>query len=102
MLLSEGKRKGTRRRGYQDSDWAVCLVRWGLIAGIPVVTLIDPAKSLSPANLALILILASVYNVVVSLLLVVRYFPRIAQVVTLVADTAGIAVLLHVHLAQKK
>ena len=75
MLVPRGQGPA-QGKGRLDLDWAICLVRWGLIAGIPILALLDPSQRLSTEHLVYALIFSTAYNVVITLLLVVGYFPR--------------------------
>jgi signal transduction histidine kinase len=94
MLVPKGRgpAQGIERL---DLDWAICLVRWGLIAGIPLLALLDPSQPLANSHLAYALIASSAYNMVITLLLVIGFFPRFVPPATIVLDTILIAALMH-------
>ena len=75
--------------------WAICLVRWGLLALVPVLVLLDPAHRLSAGDLAPYLIAVGAFNLVITGLLAVRFFPRFIPPFALLADTLGMIALLY-------
>jgi signal transduction histidine kinase len=78
-----------------DTDWAICLVRWGLLALVPVLVLLDPAHRLSVADLAPYLIAVGAYNLVITVMLAVRFFPRFVPTLALIADILSTIALLY-------
>ncbi len=83
---------GTRDLG---TDWAICLVRWGLLVLVPVLVLLDPAHRLSVADVALYLLAVAAYNLVITVLLTIHFFPRFVQSVALIADILSAIALLY-------
>jgi signal transduction histidine kinase len=96
MFSSKEQQRAAQGKGALDIDWAICLVRWGLIAGIPLVTLLDVDHRLSLSSLAVVLVVVSAYNLAITLLLVFRFFPRTIVALTLIGDALGVIALLHV------
>ncbi len=84
--------QGTRNL---DTDWAICWLRWALIAGVPLIALGDPAHELASSELSIFLGLASAYNLFITGFLGLRVFPPLIPILTLVVDSLGILVLLH-------
>jgi signal transduction histidine kinase len=80
---------------HLDTDWAICLLRWALIAGVPIIALFDPAHELTSSELSIFLGLASAYNLALTALLGLRLFPPLIPILTLIIDALGIVVLLH-------
>ena len=95
-MFSKGKQSFTKGSEQLESDWAICLVRWGLIAGMPLLGLLDPAHYLTPFDLAMAMIVASTYNMIITLLLAFQFFPRIVPRLSLVVDTVWVLVLMQV------
>ena len=83
---------GIRSRG---ADWAICLVRWGMLALVPVLVLLDPADRLSVADLAPYLLAVGAYNLVITVLLAVRFVPRFVPPLALIGDILSTIVLLY-------
>ena len=77
------------------TDWAICLVRWGLLVLVPVLVLLDPTHRLSVADVALYLLVVAVYNLVITVLLAVRFSPRFIPPLTLIADIFSTIALLY-------
>jgi signal transduction histidine kinase len=96
MFASKEQQGAAQSKGALDIDWAICLVRWGVIAGIPLVTLLDVDHRLSLSALAVVLVVVSGYNLAITLLLAFRFFPRTIAALTLIGDTFGVVALLHV------
>ena len=86
-----------RVRGIQavGTNWAICLVRWGLLALVPVLVLIDPAHRLSVADVAPYLLAVATYNLIITVLLAVRFFPRFVPPLVLIADVLSSIALLY-------
>jgi len=78
-----------------DTDWAICLVRWGLLALVPMLVLLDPAHRLSVADLAPYLIAVGAYNLVITVMLAVRFFPHFVPTLALIADILSTIALLY-------
>lgn len=79
----------------QAADWAICLVRWGLVVCVMGLALLDPAGRLPVSDMALFLAVVAAYNLIITLLLTFRVFFRILSIVTLVADAGAVVALLH-------
>jgi signal transduction histidine kinase len=77
------------------TNWAICLVRWGLLALVPVLVLIDPAHRLSVADVAPYLLAVATYNLIITVLLAVRFFPRFVPPLVLIADVLSSIALLY-------
>jgi len=77
------------------TNWAVCLVRWGLLALVPVLVLLDPAHRLSVADLVPYLLAVGAYNLVITVLLAVRFYPRFVPPLALIADILSMIALLY-------
>ena len=75
--------------------WAICLVRWGLLALVPVLVLLDPANRLSVADIVPYLIAVAAYNLVITVLLAARFFPRFVPPLALIADILSTIGLLY-------
>src|SRR5512136_664658 len=90
--LLRKRASGIRSMG---TDWAICLVRWGLLALVPVLVLLDPAHRLSVGDLAPYLIAVGAFNLVITGLLAVRFFPRFIPPFALLADTLGMIAVLY-------
>ena len=95
MFSSKDWQRLTRDDSQQTTDWAICLVRWGVIACVLIVALIDPADRLSDSDLAFFLAAVGAYNLAVTLLLYFRLLLRFIPVITLVADTTAVLALLY-------
>jgi signal transduction histidine kinase len=87
--------KLTRGPSQSDTDWAICLVRWGLFLAILVVALLDPAHQLSPAHLALFLVAFGAYNLTITALLAIGFLTRAVPAFTLVVDTLAMLSLVY-------
>jgi GAF domain-containing protein len=89
------QRRVVADESQQTVDWAICLVRWGLLACVLLVALLDPADRLSVSDLALFLAAVGTYNLVITLLLSFHLSFRVIPLLTLVADTAAVVALLY-------
>jgi hypothetical protein len=94
MLQPTKPQMSSQSRRHLDTDWAICLIRWALIAGVPLIALFDPARGLSPSELSVFLGLASAYNLVITALLGLRFFPFLIPILTLIVDALGVIALL--------
>lgn len=83
---------GTRDLG---TDWAICLVRWVLLFLAPVLVLLDPVDRLSIANIAPFLLIVAAYNLIITALLAIHFFPRFVSAVALIADILSAIALLY-------
>jgi signal transduction histidine kinase len=94
-VFSKGARGVTYKERQLSGEWTVCLMRWGLLALLLLVALLDSIEGLSVLRLAPFLVAVGIYNLAVTALLTWRlYFPAL-PVLTLVADTLTIVALLH-------
>ncbi len=75
-------------------EWAICLLRWGLLVCIPLVALLDPLRRLTPTGLILLLAVVGIYNLVVSVLVYLRADFRALPALTLVADILILVALI--------
>jgi len=99
--LAKGRwRPGNSRQRSVDgekqhaTEWGICLVRWGLVAAVIAVVLLNLAPDLVLADLFPLLVVIGAFNLLVTLLLSFRlYFPMLS-IVTLVADVVFALVLL--------
>ena len=82
--------KQVRDNGRSAIDWSICLVRWGLLVGLVVWSLFDPARYLSLSHLALFSLAFGAYNLTISVLLTVGWLTRAIPQFTLLADTAAV------------
>jgi signal transduction histidine kinase len=78
-----------------SGEWTISLLRWGFLACVVVVAILDPDGRISPPALALFAIAVGVYNTAIALLLRFRLYPRVFPVLTLVADILIVMALLH-------
>jgi signal transduction histidine kinase len=85
----------TKSASQSDTDWAICLVRWGLFVAILFVALLDPAHQLSPLHLALFLVAFGAYNLTITALLAIGFLARAVPAFTLVVDTLAMLVLIY-------
>jgi signal transduction histidine kinase len=85
----------TRSASQSDTDWAICLVRWGLFVAILVVALLDPAHRLAPAHLAPFLVVFAAYNLTITALLAIGFLTRAVPTFTLVVDTLAMLAVVH-------
>lgn len=95
--MPSSKMLGQRISGIRGvgTNWAICLVRWGLLALVPVLVLLDPAHRLSVADLAPYLLAVAAYNLAITVLLAVRFFPRFVPPLALIADILSTIALLY-------
>jgi len=96
MFRSREQQRISQVRQEREINWAICLIRWGLIAGTPLIALLDPAHSLPVPHLAVVIVVASAYNVILTLLLVARFSPGPVPIATAIVDTLGTLILLHI------
>jgi signal transduction histidine kinase len=94
MSWSKGWPKLTKGNRQSDTDWAICLVRWGLLACILAVGFFDPARHLSSNALAIFALVFGAYNLTITLLLAIRFLTRAMPIFTLVADTVVVLALV--------
>jgi signal transduction histidine kinase len=78
-----------------DASWAVCLVRWVLLAGILLIALFDPARRLQAYPLGLFVVGYGAYVLTVTILLAIGLFVRVIPAFTLVVDTLALFVLIN-------
>jgi len=95
MSLIKGLNKGSEKERQLPGEWIICLLRWGLLACILVVALLEPDRRLPPSELIPFLSAMAIYNLIITLLVYLQLLPRFLPVVTLVADTLALVVLLH-------
>ena len=96
-LLRDAQQMSVDRNRQQTTEWGICLVRWGLLASVVVVVLLNPAHDLALDDLYPLLIAVGAFNLLCSVLLNLRlYFPAMS-IATLVAD--GIFVLILIHMS---
>jgi signal transduction histidine kinase len=94
MSLKE-PRRAIWSEGQLPADWAICLVRWGLIACVLIVALLDPADRIPNSELALFLAVFGAYNLAVTLLLYLRFLLRFLPIFTVVVDSAAAIALIY-------
>lgn len=89
-------KKRLRQKGesQRNTDWALCLIRWGIFACALVVALLDPAHQLSSLNLIRFLLAFGAYSLAITLLLAIRFLSRAIPIFTLIADTVALVGLL--------
>ncbi len=92
--MSKKRLKLTRGDGQWHTDCALCLARWGIFVCVLVVSLLDPARQLSPSNLARFLLAFGAYNLTITLLLAVRLLSEAIPFFTLIVDTVALIALL--------
>jgi signal transduction histidine kinase len=81
---------------YQtDASWALCLVRWALLAGILLIALFDPLHRLPGYTLGLFLVSLVTYCLTITIFLTVGLFVRVIPAATLIADTVALLILIH-------
>lgn len=85
----------TEKRGQLSGEWINCLVRWGILASVVVLALLEPAGRISPAALILFAVAVGVYNAAITVLLYLSLFFRALPVLTLVADILATVALLY-------
>jgi signal transduction histidine kinase len=85
----------TEDTNQRDTSWAVCLVRWGVLASVLLIALFDPVHHLSPQHLGFFLAGFGAYNLLITTFLAFGLFARTVPAVTLVLDTIAILVLVH-------
>jgi signal transduction histidine kinase len=95
MSSIRGRNKVTERESQLPGEWIVCLLRWGLLACIVVVALLDPSHSLPPSELIPFVAAVAIYNLVIMLLVHLRLFHRFLPFLTLMADILAMIALLH-------
>lgn len=95
MSLSGLWPKRTTGESQSNTDWAICLVRWGLLVCIIALALLDPARRFPPTFLSFFVLSFGAYNLTITVLLVVGLLTRAVPAFTLVVDTIGVLVLLH-------
>jgi signal transduction histidine kinase len=85
----------TEKERHLSGEWTICLMRWGLLACVVLVALLDPLRRLSPSQLALFVVSAALYNLIITLLLYLRLYFRVLPVLTLIADILILTALVH-------
>lgn len=85
----------TDKERQLSGEWTICLMRWGLVACIVLLALLDPVQHLALSQLLLFLVSAVLYNLVITLLLYLRLYFRALPVLTLVADVLVVTALIH-------
>ncbi len=99
--MAKGRQGSVYRERQQTAEWATCLVRWGLLACVLGIVLLDfsfdilPSLDLSLAGLFPLLIAVGVFNLVVTLVLSFRLYFRWLPVATLAADVISVLALLY-------
>jgi signal transduction histidine kinase len=76
-----------------DSGWAVCLVRWVLLAGILLVGLFDPVHHLPGYTLGLFVAGFGAYSLTITALLAVGLFAQAVPAFTLTMDMVALLLL---------
>lgn len=96
----KGRHASVYRERQQATEWAICLVRWGLLACILAIVVLDfsfdifPAPDLDLVRLFPLLIGIAVFNLLVTLVLSFRLYLEWLSIATLVADVVLILALL--------
>ncbi len=93
-MSSKGSKGVTRDEGQLDTSWAICLVRWGVLACVVLIALFDPYQRLSPQEFGFFLAGFGAYTLTITALLAIGLFVRAVPAVTLVLDTLAILVLI--------
>ena len=93
---ADGRHPGTSS-GFQraSGEWIICLMRWGMLILVVLMALLDPNKRLSPSELTLFLAAAVAYNLIVTLLLYLRFSSTILPILTLFADILMVIALVY-------
>lgn len=82
-------------KGQTATDWAICLVRWGLFVCLLLITLRDPLNNLPLARLLLYVLAFGAYSLTITILLAIGLLTRAIPVFTLIADTLSFLVLTY-------
>ena len=85
----------TEKNRQLSGEWVLSLLRWGLLACVVVVAVLDPAERISTRVLVLFALAAGIFNAAITLLLYFRLYLRGLPVLTLVVDIVTILALLH-------
>jgi signal transduction histidine kinase len=93
--VTKGTHGVTEKERLLSGEWTLCLMRWGLLACVTLVALLDPLRRLSLSQLALLTVSVGLYNLVITLLLSLRLYFRALPVLTLIADTLILTALVH-------
>jgi signal transduction histidine kinase len=96
MSWSEWWLKLRRGEGQTQADWALCLVRWGLLGCILLLALLDPSHRLSPSFLVFFVLGFGAYNLTITVLLTLEFLARPIPAFTLIADTIAFVLLIQV------
>ncbi len=94
MSLSERRPEQTAEQSQTATDWAFCLVRWGLFAYLLFLALFDPFETLPVDVLFLATIAFGAYNLAITTLLALGLLTRAIPAFTLIADTIAVLALL--------
>jgi len=95
MSLSKRWPKLAASKSQTGTDWAICLVRWGLFAFILAFSLLDPSRNLPLGALFLFIIAFGAYNLTITALLAIGFLTRSIPVFTLMVDTVAFLVLIY-------
>ena len=93
--MTKGTHGVTEKERLLSGEWTICLLRWGLLACVTLVALLDPLRRLSLSQLALFVVSLGLYNLVVTLLLYLRLYFRALPILTLVADVLILTALAY-------
>ena len=96
MPLSRAPRRRSDIANDLGIDWAICLVRWGLIVLVPILAVLDPEHRFPLAILPIWVLAVSAYNLVITALLALRVFFRAIPTFTLIADVLSIVALMFI------
>lgn len=95
MSLSKRWPKLTTGESQTATDWAICLVRWGMFACVLLITLLDPLDNLPLNNLLLFALAFGAYSLTITVLLAIGLLTRAIPVFTFIADTLAFLALMY-------
>ncbi len=95
MASSKQEPAQATERGQSTTDWALCLVRWGIFVYLLGIVLINPLGSPSLPILFLLAAAFGAYNLTITVLLALQALLRAIPAFTLIADTLFVLAIIH-------
>lgn len=96
VLLAKGRKRSAYNVRQRAIEGGLCLLRWGLLAGVVAIVQLNPIPGLVLADLSPFLIAVVIANLIVTLLLSLRLYSLLLSAVTLVIDVLFVLALTFV------
>lgn len=92
--MRSARQQSVDKERQRTTERAICWMRWGLLACIIAIVLLDPTQDLLLDKLSPLLIAVAGFNLLVTLLLSFRFYFGWLSIATLVADVVFVLVLV--------